>query len=142
KYKRTNHRIHYLSQVGYHFGTTSAPDEVIASSEVATIMYYAKRETLDLLGITNPEIIAAPLRTPAHLLRRIPDSDELPYLIFKRVNPGLVEKHEPAYVYTFDFDIKDIMKEKEFEELTDQDLFVAIQRWERRFRDLHGPLYG
>lgn len=138
---RTNFRIQYLSQVGTHLSKVTAPTDVIGTSEMATIHYFADRHALDLLGITNEEIAKQPLRTP-ELFRRFPKNNELPYLIFRRVDPTLVEKHKPAVVYPFDFILKDLMDGTTFQEMDTAKILQALARWEHRFKGLMDPLYG
>lgn len=138
---RTNFRVQYLSELGTHLKMTSPENAVIGSSEIATISFHANRETLDLLGLTNPEIFNEPLRSPS-LFRRIPKDNELPYLIFKRVNPTLVEKYRPDFIYTFDFIPKDLAEHVGYNELSNQRIFEILARWEIKFRGLLKPLYG
>lgn len=143
---RGHYRIHHLSQLGAHLARSTLPTDTIASSEVATIMFYARRETIDLLGIVNPEIIAQPLRQSPDLLRKFPASAELPYLIFKRINSDLVERYRPQIVYTFDFLLRDLLKELPLQdqpssEVTDSDLFTALRRWYFSLKGLIDPLY-
>ncbi len=144
---RGHYRIHYLSQLGVHLKNTTAPNYIIGSSEVATIMYFAERDALDLLGIVNPEIVKEPLRKAPKLIRQYPLLGELPYLIFRRINPTLVEKHKPQIVYTFDFILRDLLKEIPIqqipiEEITDDLIYKAVKRWNYQLKGLMEPLYG
>jgi hypothetical protein len=139
---RGHYRIQNLSQLGTHLGKTTRPSDVIASSEVATIMYFARREALDLLGVANPEIARSPVRGLPSLLRRFPQDSELPYLIFKRIRPDIVPKNRPEYLYTFDFLWRDSMPEIPFEELDAHHLQTALGRWQRKLGGLIDTLYG
>ncbi len=139
---RGHYRIQHLSQLGYHLRATTEQKDVIASSEIATIMFFAHRETLDLLGLVNPEIIAQPLRPPPQILRRFPVESELPFLIFKRIKPGLVAEKKPEIIYTFDFILRDLLEEIPFQEVTDADVFKALGRWDYNLKGLVEPLYG
>lgn len=139
---RGHYRIQHLSQLGLHLGATLRPEDVIASSEVATIMYFARRETLDLLGVANAEIARSPVRDAPSLLRRFPQVSELPYLIFKRIRPDLVASKKPEILYTFDFMWRDLMPETDPEELTEELFFTAVHRWERKLGGLMDVLYG
>lgn len=139
---RGHYRIQNLSQLGNHLRATTRPEDVIASSEVATIMFYARRETLDMLGVANPEIARAPLRAAPPLFRRFPVESELPFLIFKRIKPGILERERPAVVYTFDFLLRDLREELPFEEFTDADILRALGRWHFNLKGLIDPLYG
>ncbi len=135
-------RVHYLSQLGRHLKATTVETDVVASSELSTVMYYADREALDMLGVANPEIAHQPLRTPPSLWRKLNGRAELPYRIFRRTQPGLIEKYRPTILFTFDFVIKDIMPDLMFEELNEKTLSQAVRRWERRVGGLVDPLYG
>jgi hypothetical protein len=108
---RGNFRIQALSRVGLHLGRTSNPDDVIASSEVATVMFFAKREALDLLGVANPEIAKLPLNS---------------HFLFRRHDPRLVNRRKPAFLYPGDFILTDLTPQssraqidKELDRLTD-----------------------
>lgn len=143
---RGHYRIENLSQLGIHLNQTTNKNWTIASTEVATIMYYAKRETLDLLGIVNPEIISQPPRKSPGVLRPFPKSAELPYLIFKRINPNLVEKYKPEIVYTFDFLLRDLLSDLPLhrmaaEDITTNDIEIATRRWSYSFKGLIDPVY-
>ncbi len=135
-------RVHYLSELGTHLGQTTEASDIIASSEVATIMYYADREALDMLGVANPEIANQPLRESPRFRRRLNGRSELPHRIFRRAQPHLIEKYQPAILFTFDFIPADILAGVSFEELDTVTLARAIRRWERRIGGLVDPLYG
>ncbi len=135
-------RVHHLSQLGRHLELTTEANDVVASSEVSAVMYFAKREALDMLGVANPEIADQPLRATPSLRRKLHGRPELPHRIFRREQPDLIEKHRPAILYTFDFIPRDIMPEVAFEELDDAALVKIIRRWERRIGGLVDPLYG
>jgi hypothetical protein len=142
KVGKPNYRIQYLSQLGNHLKKTTTPRDVIASSEVATIMYFADREALDLLGVANPEIAQAPLRAAPHLLSKTTLQNELPRLIFKRLKPDMIEKKQPEIVYAFDFIVKDLLENVKLEEVTNADIFLALSRWDRQFKLLNDSLFG
>jgi hypothetical protein len=105
-------------------------------------MYFARREALDLLGVANPEVATAPLRQFPSLLRRFPDRPELPYLIFKRLQPDLLARHRPPYLYTFDFMMRDHVKEVPHDEINNRDIFKGLHRWELKLGPLVDSLYG
>jgi hypothetical protein len=134
-------RMQLLSQLGNHLKRTSEPNQKIASSEVASIMFFAEREAVDLLGVANPRIAARPLRTPPPLFRKYPRS-ELPYSIFRRVDPTIVPELRPEYLYLFDFNVKDLFEDFQTKELDERTLFVALDRWQRKFVGLIAPIYG
>lgn len=142
KQGRGNYRMQYLSQLGTHLKRTTPSSITIASSEIATVMYFAERDTLDLLGVANPEIAREPVREVPSLIRKFPSENELPYLIFKRLQPDLIPRHQPEIIYTFDFFVTEILEGVEPEEIGVSELKTAFRRWERRFQALHGPLYG
>jgi len=139
---RGHYRIQNLSQLGLHLGRTTQASDRIGSSEVATIMYHADRETIDMLGIANPELATAPLRQAPPMIRPFPAEAELPYLIFKRLDPGYLARKHPEVLYTFDFLLADQLPGVPFEEITDQSLFEALDRWERDLGGLNTALYG
>lgn len=139
---RGHYRIQHLSQLGLHLGAYTEPTDRIASSEVATIMYFARREALDLLGVANPEIARSPVRDAPALLRRFPQASELPYLIFKRIRPDILPKERPEYLYTFDFMWRDLMPETTQDEIEPKVFFKALDRWERKLGGLMDTLYG
>lgn len=145
KNKRTgksNYRIQQLSQLGVHLQNTTDSRDRLASSELATVMYFSKREALDLLGLTNLEVAHSPLRQPPKIFEKIKAHNELPFLIFKRIKTDLISKYQPAIVYTFDFFMADLMEEVPVEEITPSDLEKAIRRWDYRFKNLNGELFG
>lgn len=139
---RGHYRIQNLSQLGLHLKETTDPRDVIGSSEVATIMYFADRETLDFLGVANPEIARSAVREAPSLLREFPQESELPYLIFKRIRPDILPREKPAYLYTFDFMWRDQMPGYPPEELTRPLLYQAMDRWNRKLGSLIQTLYG
>jgi hypothetical protein len=139
---RGHYRVQQLSQLGNHLQRTTDPGAVIASSEIATIMYFADRDALDLLGVTNAEVARAPLRPFPSLLRRFPERSELPYLIFKRLQPSLLTRYRPPYLYTFDFMMRDLVEGIPHDEVTDADLFLGLRRWEKKLGGLVDELYG
>ncbi len=85
---RGSSRIQQLSQVGFHLKNTSSENQVVASSEVATIMFHADREALDFLGVANPEITNQPITGQT---------------LFKKSNPSLLKKYLPSYLWVGDF---------------------------------------
>jgi hypothetical protein len=80
-------RIDALGYTGRYFEKTTPRQAVICSSEVGTIMYFARRDLLDLLGTANPEIAHAPLTplTSANLIHR-------------RRNPATIARHRPSII--------------------------------------------
>lgn len=135
-------RVHYLAQLGNHLKKTTDPSDVVASSELSTIMYFAEREALDLLGVANPEIAHQPLRPAPSLWRRLNHLPDLPYRIFRRQMPGLLEKYRPAFLFTFDFWLRDLAPDLSHFELDEISLTRALRRWERQIGGLVTPLYG
>lgn len=91
---RGGRRVHRLSQVGLHLGASTRPEDVIASSEIATVMFHAKREALDLLGVTNEAIIRQPL---------VEESAIAPPVVHRRQTPDLISAARPALVFPYDF---------------------------------------
>jgi hypothetical protein len=142
KKRRMNYRTHYLSQMGNHLAATTRPNEVLATSEIATISYFARRETLDLLGIANPEIISQPLRPHPGFIQPAKFEMALPHLIFKRVNLDLIPKYMPDYIYMFDLISENILRHVPFEELNNKNVLLAYVRWKNLFRQLINTLYG
>lgn len=65
-------RIDDLASLGVFLRQALPPEAVIACPEEATVMYYAKREMLGLLGISNPEISQMPLQPmrPGDIMHR------------------------------------------------------------------------
>lgn len=55
-------RVDTLASLGIFLGKHLPSNSVIASPEEATIMYYAKKEMLGLLGVSTPEIAKKPLQ--------------------------------------------------------------------------------
>lgn len=49
-------RIDYLSACGSFLGKTTPENAVVCSPEMATLMYFADRELLDMCGMANPRI--------------------------------------------------------------------------------------
>lgn len=137
-----NYRIEYLSRLGHHFKDTTSPETVIGSSEIATIMFTAKREALDLLGVTNMAIAQSPLRKTPLLFSKIKKQNELPHLIFKRIKPDLLFEKRPGIFYAFDFILKDLLNTESVDEVTEVDLWTALKRWERNFLVLNDTLFG
>ncbi len=84
-------RIDRLAPFGEFLKTYSTPGACIASPEVATIPYYAQREMLDLLGVSNPDIAQTRLYPicPGDLMQR------------KR-NPDTIRKHMPEIIALYE----------------------------------------
>ncbi len=139
---RGHYRIQNLSQLGAHFKATTRPTDRIGSSELATIMFYADRDTVDYLGLVNSRIADAPLRPMPSLLRKFPYRSELPYLIFKRLDPAELGRTLPEILYTFDFMLRDQIDDLRPYELSTETLKRALSRWERQLGGLMDPLYG
>lgn len=135
-------RVHFLSQIGRHFQKTTMPGDRIGSSELATIHYFADREAVDFLGITNREVAKLPLRDLPPLWRKAPEDNELPYLIFKRLEPSFVKRYHPEYIYPFDFFMRRYSKDVPEEEWDNDVVIDALKRWSTRFKGLMTPLYG
>lgn len=139
---RPNNRIQYLSKLGTHFKNTTPTDSVIASSEVASIMYFASREALDLLGVANPELAAAPLRPTPRLFSPARNYNELPHLIFKRLKPSIIEEKKPDFFYAFDFMVSDLLELQGNHPVSREDLRIAITRWKEQFAQMNEALFG
>jgi hypothetical protein len=105
-------------------------------------MYFARRDAVDYLGLVNPDIAQSPLRPLPSLFRKFPYRSELPYLIFKRLRPDLLEKTLPEILYTFDFLLRDQNKDVRAYELAPPALFKALARWEMQLGGLVDELYG
>jgi len=86
-------RIDKLAALGSFLKLSTPESAVIASAEVATIMYHAERDILDLLGVGNSEIAVsplAPLREGDVLHRKhFPESID-------RHMPDIIALYEPA----------------------------------------------
>jgi hypothetical protein len=139
---RGNQRIHTLSRLGYHLRETTSPQTVIGSSELATLMFFAEREALDFLGVTNLEIAQSPLRSNPLLFSKASTQNELPHLIFKRTKPQLLHEKQPGIFYAFDFMLRDLLDNYHPEELNGSDISLAFQRWDRKFMLLNNSLFG
>ena len=135
-------RINALSQLGRHLNLTTGQDQIIGSSEMATIMFFADRRAYDFLGITNREIALRPLRTPPAMLHRFTVQSELPVNIFRRLMPNLLEHYEPDILYTFDYNYRDLFEDMKFSELDPPTLIRGLRRWREVFDGLMNPLYG
>jgi len=142
KWGKVNFRTHTLSQLGTHLKATTPSHAVIGSSEIATIMYFAGRETLDLLGVTNKDIAFAPLRSSPDFNMKFSGRNELPYLIFKRLNPDLIYKERPYIFYAFDFIPTDLIELSNFEIVSVSHLKRALSIWEKKFERLNSTLFG
>ncbi len=55
-------RVDKLASLGHFLNATLPLDAVVSSPEEATIMYFAKREMMGLLGVSTPEIAAMPFQ--------------------------------------------------------------------------------
>jgi hypothetical protein len=80
-------RIDSLASFGEFLKMTSEQSSVIASPEVATIMFFAERDVLDLLGVANPEVAKSPLNP-------ISPGD----LIHRKRNPKTIYDHRPGFI--------------------------------------------
>lgn len=80
-------RINDLGFFGRYLRLTLPGHAVIASPEMATVMYFAEHDLLDLLGIANPEVAYAPLDplVPGDLMHR-------------RHFPGTIDRHRPEVI--------------------------------------------
>jgi hypothetical protein len=93
-------RVDYLSRFGQLLGQTLPPEARIASSEIATLMFFANRDAVDLLGVANPNVIAQPA-----ISRRDQFGAILPYLSYpgflmlRRHDPRALETAQPEVVY-------------------------------------------
>lgn len=87
-----NERIQYLSKLGNHLRTTTEPRDVIASTEDATIMYFARREGMDLLGLLNSDLLGQPLV----------QMEPLP-LLHRKHKPELIAEKRPAIIWAPEF---------------------------------------
>jgi hypothetical protein len=105
-------------------------------------MYFSNRRGLDTLGLTNKEVAHLPLRKTPTLFRNLPSRYELPSLIFKRIQSNLIEKYKPDILFTFDFMLRDIIKEVPFNEMDDDKVKVSLKRWQKKMEGLVEPLYG
>lgn len=142
KWGKVNFRIQALSQLGNHLGQTTPESAVIGSSEIATIMFFAEREALDLLGVTNLEIASSPLRQAPRFGQKFTKKNELPFLIFKRLNPDLLFQKRPDIFYAFDFIPRDLIEIPYFENIPNSQLRRALQIWESKFQLLNNTLFG
>jgi hypothetical protein len=139
---RGHYRIQHLSQLGRLIGESSRPSDRIGSSEIATLHYFAQRNAVDFLGLTNRRIAQGPLRSGPSLFRTFPYRSELPFLIFRREVPDLLESDLPEFLYTFDFMLRDQLKEVRPYELNASTLIKALHRWETQMGGLVDSLYG
>jgi len=80
-------RIDALGFMGRYFKQTTPKDAVIASAEMATVMYFAQRDLLDLLGIANPEVAHSKL-TP------ILPGDKM----HRKRSPQTIQRHQPEII--------------------------------------------
>lgn len=139
---QSNYRIQQLSQLGTHLSLTTNGSDIIGSSELATIMFFAKRDCLDLLGLTNREIAKAPLRSTPKLFSKLQPGNELPYLIFKRTHPEVLLKYRPGIFYAFDFFLRDLLKKEDLRNVTHEDLLSAWIVWNDTFSKMNTTLFG
>ncbi len=87
-------RVNALGAYGLFLKETTSPNELIGSPEEATMMYFADRDVVDLMGFATPEIAYSrvdPLR-PGNILHRKRNPATL--LNYK---PGIVALWELAY---------------------------------------------
>ena len=139
---RGNQRIYALSRLGVHLRDTTSAQIAIGSSELATIMFFAEREAVDFLGVTNLEIAQSPLRSNPLLFSKASTQNELPHLIFKRTKPQLLHEKQPGIFYAFDFMLGDLLDNYHPEEFKTSDISIALQRWDQKFRLLNNALFG
>jgi hypothetical protein len=142
KKRRMNYRIHSLSQTGEHLRRSTLPTDILGTSEIATLSYFSQLETLDFLGLANPEIAKQPLRPRPDLVQTPTEEMDLPHLIFKRVYPELLEKNRPQFLFLFDLQVGDLTKDVPFYEWDDETLRRAFLRWQRSYSRLVHSLYG
>lgn len=81
-------RVEILAAFGQLLKQTSSPGDVIASSEVATTMYFAERDLLDLLGVANREIAMSRVDP----IRGFGDTMHM------RRNPETIRRHKPQFI--------------------------------------------
>ena len=139
---QSNYRIQQLSQLGTHLSRTTESSEIIGSSEIATIMFFAKRDCLDLLGLTNMEIAQAPLRSAPKIFSKSSGVHELPYLIFKRIKSEVLLKHRPGIFYAFDFFLRDLLKKEDLTRINQTDILGAWSLWNEHFSQMNKTLFG
>ncbi len=86
-------RVDRLAALGLLFEQSLRPSDVIASSEMATIMYHAKKDLLDLMGIANPDVAKKPLdpQSPGNVLAR----KHAPEVIVQKL-PAVIALYEMA----------------------------------------------
>lgn len=84
-------RVDQLARLGSLLGQTSATSWRIGSPEVATIMFFAHRDLVGLLGIDNPDVALAPLAPmiPGDRLHR-------------RRRPETLEERKPEVLALYD----------------------------------------
>jgi hypothetical protein len=87
-------RVDTLSNLGIFFEKYLPVDSVIASPEEATVMYFANREMIGLLGISTPEIANMPLQPlrPGDNLHR-----KRAYKTVANRLPEVIILYEPAF---------------------------------------------
>jgi len=87
-------RVDTLASLGIFLGKYLPDNSVIASPEEATVMYYAKKEMIGLLGVSTPEIANMPLQPfhPGDNLHR-----KRAYKIIKDRLPEVITLFEPAF---------------------------------------------
>lgn len=80
-------RVDNLSSFGYLMRQSSEPKDRLASSELATMMYFANRPIFDLLGTASTEIARRPLEpwNPGALF-------------FRKRDPHLIDRHKPEII--------------------------------------------
>ncbi len=86
-------RLDNLKILGEHLGQSLPEQAIIASPEIATVMHYAERDLLDLVGMTSP-IIAAKEPEPFVVFAR--DSER--NLALKKRAPELIKQKKPAVI--------------------------------------------
>lgn len=111
-------RVDQLARLGDLFRRTSTPDWRIGSPEVATMMFFAERDVVGLLGVDNPDVAFAPL-TP------IDPGDR----VHRRRNPETLEAKRPAFVALYEPSMR-------------AQPFVNLRQLQSRFRELVRPIEG
>lgn len=97
-------RIDRLAAFGNYLRKTTPDDAVISSPEMAAIMYFARRDLLDLLGIANEDIATAEL-DPLYKADRVHRKRNIETLAKHR--PEIIALWEMSFYLDSDFDLSD-----------------------------------